>query len=134
MARHTARFLKCIWPFYDIAKQKPQPWNSFPLSNTIKNSFFPRHLQCLQIIIKPSEPVARGCSAISQNSQENTHVKASSLIKLQASAWSFIKKRLWHGGFPVNFAKFLRTTFLQNSSGRLFLNRYYHVAEGLKYI
>ena len=28
----------------------------------------------------------------------------------------------WHRCFPVNFAKFLRTPFLQNSSGRLFLS------------
>ena len=33
----------------------------------------------------------------------------------------FIKKRLWHSCFPVNFAKFLRTTFLPNTSGRLLL-------------
>ena len=33
----------------------------------------------------------------------------------------FIKKRLWHRCFPLNFAKFLRTPFLQNTSGRLFL-------------
>ena len=32
-----------------------------------------------------------------------------------------LKKRLWHRGFPVNFAKFLRTPFLQNTSGRLLL-------------
>ena len=28
---------------------------------------------------------------------------------------------LWHSCFPVNFAKFLRTPFLQNTSGRLLL-------------
>ena len=31
------------------------------------------------------------------------------------------KKRLWHRCFPVNFAKFLRTPFLQNTYGRLLL-------------
>ena len=31
------------------------------------------------------------------------------------------KKRLWHKCFPVNFAKFLRKPFLQNTSGRLLL-------------
>ena len=31
------------------------------------------------------------------------------------------KKRPWHRCFPVNFAKFLRTSFLQNTSGRLLL-------------
>ena len=30
-----------------------------------------------------------------------------------------LKKRLWHRCFPVNFAKFLRTLFLKNISGRL---------------
>ena len=30
-----------------------------------------------------------------------------------------LKKRLWHGCFPVSFIKFLRTPFLQNTSGRL---------------
>ena len=29
--------------------------------------------------------------------------------------------RLWHKRFPVNFAKFLRAPFLQNTSGRLLL-------------
>ena len=32
-----------------------------------------------------------------------------------------LKKRLWQRCFPVNFAKFLRTSFLQNTSGRLLL-------------
>ena len=31
------------------------------------------------------------------------------------------KEGLWHRCFPVNFAKFLRTPFLQNTSGRLHL-------------
>ena len=31
------------------------------------------------------------------------------------------KKRLWHRCFPVNFAKFLRTPFLQNTSRPLLL-------------
>ena len=34
---------------------------------------------------------------------------------------TIIKKRLWHRCFPVNFAKFLRAPFLQNTSGRLLL-------------
>ena len=35
---------------------------------------------------------------------------------------TLLKKRLWHRCFPGNFAKFLRTLFLQNTSGRLFLS------------
>ena len=56
--------------------------------------------------------VVRRCSVnklfleISQTSQENT-----------CARFSFLKKRLWHRCFPVNFAKFLRTSFLQNTFG-----------------
>ena len=34
---------------------------------------------------------------------------------------TLLKKRLWHRCFSVNFTKFLRTPFLQKTSGRLFL-------------
>ena len=34
---------------------------------------------------------------------------------------TLLKKKLKHRCFPVNFAKFLRTPFLQNMSGRLLL-------------
>ena len=34
---------------------------------------------------------------------------------------TLLKKRLWHRFFPGNFAKSLRTPFLQNISGRLLL-------------
>ena len=32
-----------------------------------------------------------------------------------------LKQRLWHRCFPVNFVRFQRTHFLQNTSGRLLL-------------
>ena len=35
---------------------------------------------------------------------------------------TLLKRRLWHRCFPVNFAKFLRTPFLKNTSGRLLLH------------
>ena len=34
---------------------------------------------------------------------------------------TLLKKRLWHRCFHVNFAKFLRTPFSQNTSRRLLL-------------
>ena len=34
---------------------------------------------------------------------------------------TLLKKRLWHTYFPLNFSKFLRPHFLQNTSGQLFL-------------
>ena len=36
---------------------------------------------------------------------------------------TLLKKRLWHRCFPWNFAKFLSTSFLQNPSGRLLLQK-----------
>ena len=36
---------------------------------------------------------------------------------------TLLKKRLWHRCFLVNFSKFLRTPFSQNTSGRLLLMR-----------
>ena len=36
---------------------------------------------------------------------------------------TLFKKRLWQKSFPVNFAKFLRTPFLQNTSGWLLLSQ-----------
>ena len=48
---------------------------------------------------------------ISQKSQKNTCARVSFLLK----------KRLWHRCFPMNFAKFPRTTFLKNTSGWLLL-------------
>ena len=42
----------------------------------------------------------------------------------QVAGWSaatLLKKGFWHRCFPVNFAKFLRTPFLQNPSGLLLL-------------
>ena len=59
---------------------------------------------------------------ISQNSQENTCARLSFLIKLQVLGLrpaALLKKKLWYRRFPVNLAKFLRTTFLQNTVGRL---------------
>ena len=35
---------------------------------------------------------------------------------------TLLKKRLWHRRFPANFAKFVRTSLLQNTSGRLLLS------------
>ena len=66
---------------------------------------------------KPSEAVAQRLSVkkvfseISQNSQENTCAIVSFAGKLQ-KLQLYLKKRLWHRCFPVNFAKFLRTPFL----------------------
>ena len=56
-----------------------------------------------------------------QNPQENTCGRVSFLMKLQAcSPATLFKKILWHRCFPVDFAKFLRISLLQNTSGECF--------------
>ena len=59
---------------------------------------------------------------ISQNSQENTCARVSFFKKVACLRAATIKKRFWHRCFPVNFAKCLRTPFLQNISGQLLLH------------
>ena len=56
-----------------------------------------------------------------ENSQESTCARASFLIKLQAPA-TLLKKKLWHRCFPVNFAKFQRTSFFTEHHWWLLLN------------
>ena len=58
-----------------------------------------------------------------QNSQEHTSAKVSFFNKVVFfnEAATLLKKRLWHKCFLVNFAKFLKTPFSQNTSGRLLL-------------
>ena len=58
---------------------------------------------------------------ISQNSQEDTCARVSFLINLQAPACNLIKKETLAEVFSCKFPKFLRTTFSQNTSGRLLL-------------
>ena len=48
---------------------------------------------------------------VSQNSQKNKCARVSFLIKLQARGLQLYLKRDWYGCFPVNFAKFSRTSF-----------------------
>ena len=42
---------------------------------------------------------------------------------------TLLKKRLWHRCFPMNFAKFLRAPFSQNTYGRLLLDKQHFLAE-----
>ena len=44
--------------------------------------------------------------------------------KVAVELCSFIRKRSWRRCFPLNFWKFLRTPFSQNTSGWLLLNFY----------
>ena len=82
-------------------------WQSFLATN--KSS----HLRCF---------VKKVFLKISQNSQENTCLRVSFFNEVAGLRLStLLKERLWHRYFPVNFAQFLRTSLLQNTSGRLLL-------------
>ena len=69
---------------------------------------------------------------ILENSQKNTCARVSFLIKLQAEPATLLKKRLWNRCFPVNFVKFLRTPFLQNTSRRLLVDLLQNLVKFLK--
>ena len=56
-------------------------------------------------------------SKISQYSQENTCARVSFCLR----SATLLTKRFWHKFSPVNFAKFLGTPFLQDTSRRLLL-------------
>ena len=45
-----------------------------------------------------------------------------SLFFNKTGSATLLKKRIWHRCFPVNFIKFLRIPFLQNTSGRVLLS------------
>ena len=80
-------------------------------------------MSCLTVSENP-EAVVQRCSVkkvfleISQNSQENTCARVTFLIKLQTG--NVIKKETLTQVFSVDFVKFLRTYFLQNTSGSCF--------------
>ena len=61
------------------------------------------------------------CSMKKSGLRSFTKVTEKHLPQSLGSATS-LNKRRWHRCFTVNFAKFLRTPFLQNTSGRLLLN------------
>ena len=71
-------------------------------------TYFEQHLR--RLLLDYKEAVVRRCSVkkvflkISQNSQE---------LPVPESFFNalFLKKRLWHRFFPVNYVKFLRTPF-----------------------
>ena len=73
--------------------------NSFPI-------WYRHHQRC---------SMKKGVLKHFSNSQENTCARGTFA--------TLLKKRLWLRCFPVNFAKFLRTPFLQNTSRRLLLTR-----------
>ena len=83
---------------------------------------------CLSFTLQFSEGATGGVLQekvfleFSQNPQENMWQSLVFNKVADLRPATLLEKRLWHWCFYVNFAKFLRTSFLQNSYRRLLLN------------
>ena len=98
-----------FWFSLNISKAQPSVWKTRQCVLTcIKSEAATRTILCEKVFLD-----------ISQNSRENTCARFSSLIKLQAC--NFIKKETLAQLLSCNFVKFLRTSFLQDTSKRLLL-------------
>ena len=97
-------------------------WSIFPIqmeltriTRIIKRTIIPWTFKLEKAILEvifQRRSVKKVFLEISQNPQENTCGRVSFLIKLQAIQL-YLKKRLWHSCFRVNFVKFLRTPFFE---------------------
>ena len=104
---------------------------TFPISTWILTSFFTTFsaLHSIEFLALPqSEAATRGvrkrwCSQKLRKIHMKKHVPETLFNNVGGlRPATLLKKSLWHRYFPLNFTKFLRTTFLQNSSGRLLLH------------
>ena len=98
--------------------------NSIRTENIYRNFSFllffcDAHYYCVRL----SEAVAHRCSL------KKVLLKIPAKFLCQIPATLLKKKRLWHSCFPVNFAKFLRTTFCRKTSpkaaSRLFVSSFH---------
>ena len=100
-----------------LKKMEKRNLDIWMISSLLMTSHYLKVASYIQMqIIKPATVVKKrsypeviykkGVLKNLQNSQENPCASISFLIKLR------LKKRLWNRCFPVNIAKFLRTTFL----------------------
>ena len=87
--------------------------NWLPLASTKKNGARSSHQRCSM-----KNVVLRNFTKFTKQ-----YLRQSLFFNKVADLGSvtLLKKKLWHRCFPVNFAKFLRKPFLQNTSGRLCL-------------
>ena len=106
-------------------------WWIFPRKTFNRCNYRGKIYYCMTLSAKEKEFTSlrsshRRCSIkkmflkILQNSQKTTRVGVSFIKKLP-QVCNFLKKRLPHRCFPVNFVKLLRIPFFQNSSRRLLL-------------
>ena len=122
-------------------REQKQPPEVFMKKGVLKNSQNLQENICARIPFIKKETLAEVFSCafckLSKNSQKQSpevffekrcsqkfHIIHRNFIKFKVVGLrpaTLLKKRLWHWCFSVKFVKFLRTSLLQNTSGRLFL-------------
>ena len=80
------------------------------IKNQFKKEAATRDVLCKKVFLE-----------ISRNSQEFWPGLGLGLARFRPE--TVLKRKLRHGCFPISFVKFLRIPFLQNTSGRLLLNK-----------
>ena len=106
---------------------KKRPWHRyFPVNfaKVLRTPFFLEHLRWLLLCNSTEYEWTNmvftiGSRIVVYAEQFPVRVTISSYLYMRPA--TLLKKRLWRRCFPVNFVKFLRTPFLQNTSGRLLL-------------
>ena len=118
-------FRKFSWIF-DFGSQISK-WVACSMNPVFRNTCIFRwsEIRHFSIVFRSSHQRCSKKKGVLKSSAKFTgkHLKQSLFLnKFEGlSSATFLKKRLWHRSFPVNFTKSLRTRFLQNSSGRLLL-------------
>ena len=115
-------FTKITWKYLRkiLFLKSPSQMFSCEYYKIFKDNYFVEHLRC-----RSSRPEVFFEKGILRNFAKFTgkHLCQSLFLnkvaRLRPATLS--KKKLWHRCFPVNFAKCLSTSFLQNTSGRLLL-------------
>ena len=80
-----------------------------------------KHL-CLSLFFYRPRPATLLKSPVDTRHRFNFNKKSYDIVRRRINVKTtscIYGKRLWHKGFPVNFAIFFRKPFLQNTSGRM---------------
>ena len=109
----------------------------------IHDIYFQHHILCLYHVSISSFRSSHRRSSVRKGVLRNfakftgKHLRQSLCFNKVAGLrkrWLLQKKRLWQRCFPVNFVKFVRTPFLQNTSGRLLLFIYFFATSFIEVI
>ena len=120
--------LHAFWPS-SLKKIATQGF-SCKYCKTFKNTYFKEHLRRTACELKRHQLLDSHILVLARQKQspevflcKKVFLEISQNSQKSPCEYYLLKKRLWHRFFPVNFVKFLRAPFLQNTSGRLLLRR-----------